>query len=68
MSFWTVNRKGQKEFSHGQEAFNTAEKASLNCHDFKIEDEDELGTDQDWSCYNCRYRRWTTDSFVCLKG
>ena len=68
MSFWTVNRKGQKEFSHGQEAFSTAKKASLNCHDFKIDDEDELVTDQDRSCYNCRYRRWTTDSFVCLKG
>ena len=68
MSFWKLNQKGQKEFRSGQEAFNKAEEASLNCNDFKIDDEDELVTDQDRSCYNCRYRRWTTDSFVCLKG
>ena len=68
MSFWTVNRKGQKEFSHGREAFNYAAKASLNCQNFRIDDEDELVSDQERSCYNCRYRRWTIDSFACLKS
>jgi hypothetical protein len=68
MSFWTVNRKGQKEFCHGLEAFNYAAEASLNCQNFRIDDEDEQVSDQEKSCYNCRYRRWTTDSFVCLKN
>jgi hypothetical protein len=68
MSFWEINEKGKKEFRAGLEAFSAAEEASLNCLDFRLDDEDELVTDQDWSCYNCRYRRWTTDSFVCLKN
>ncbi len=68
MSFWKINEKGKKVFKHGHEAFNAAAEASLDCQHFRMDDEDELVTDQDWSCYNCRYRRWTTDSFVCLKG
>lgn len=68
MNFWKINPKGQKEFSHGLEAFEAAEQASLSCTAFKVDDEDELIADQERSCYNCRYRRWTKDSFVCLKG
>jgi len=43
------------------------QKPHKNCQNFRIDDEDELVTDQDRSCYNCRYRRWTINSFVCLK-
>ena len=68
MDHWKINPKGQKEFKNGQDAFHAAEEISLKCLFFKPDDEDEQVTDQDCSCYNCRYRRWTTDSFVCLKG
>jgi hypothetical protein len=27
--------------------------------------EEEQVADEDRSCYNCRYRRWTAASFVC---
>ena len=68
MRFWKINSRGQKEFCHGLEDFTSAAEASLDCENFKIDDEDELVAEQDRSCYNCRYRRWTVDSFVCLKG
>jgi len=68
VSFWKANDKKQKEFRLGHEAFDAAAEAAQSCQNFKIDDEDELVTDQDRSCYNCRYRRWTTDSFVCLKS
>jgi len=68
MSSWRVNAEGQREFCLGRNAFSAAERESQNCADFRLDDEDELVVDPDRSCYNCRYRRWTTDSFVCLKG
>jgi len=68
MSFWKANDKKQKEFRLGHEDFDVAAEAAQNCQNFRIDDEDELVTDQDRSCYNCRYRRWTINSFVCLKN
>jgi hypothetical protein len=26
-----------------------------------------LVADESISCYNCRYRRWTVNSFICCK-
>ncbi len=37
------------------------------CPQFKLDDEDELVAEEERSCLNCRYRRWTVESFECMK-
>jgi hypothetical protein len=68
MSFWEINEKGKKVFMNGHEAFSAAAEASLDCHNFRIDDENELVSDHNRSCYNCRYRRWEANGFSCLKS
>ncbi|MCP4713723.1 MAG: hypothetical protein GY868_01295 [Deltaproteobacteria bacterium] len=65
---WFETENGLKEFRHGLEAWAEAAAAAAGCEIFRLDDEDELVAEQDLSCYNCRYRRWTEDAFVCLKG
>lgn len=64
---WWLNLKGQKEFSGGKENWGLAALVAEKCPLFTVDDEDELVADDPKSCYNCRYRRWTPLSFVCLK-
>jgi hypothetical protein len=44
-----------------------AVQAAMACAHFTIDDEDELVSDEEISCLNCRYRRWTQESFSCMK-
>jgi hypothetical protein len=44
-----------------------AAQAALACQHFALDDEDELVSDEELSCLNCRYRRWTQESFSCMK-
>ena len=37
------------------------------CTHFTLDDEDELVSDEERTCLNCRYRRWTQESFLCMK-
>ena len=46
---------------------NRARQAALVCSFFRLDDEDELVSDDELTCLNCRYRRWTRDGFACLK-
>ena len=46
---------------------NYARQAALACSWFRLDDEDELVSDDERTCLNCRYRRWTASSFTCLK-
>ena len=64
---WKVNDKGGKVFTLGKEAWQEAVAAAGVCTYFSLDDDDELVSDEERSCYNCRYRRWTPESFVCLK-
>ncbi|MBN2107139.1 MAG: hypothetical protein JW832_06895 [Deltaproteobacteria bacterium] len=41
--------------------------AALACPHFFLDDEDECVSDEEISCLNCRYRRWTQESFLCMK-
>jgi len=41
-----------------------AAQACLWC---SLDDEDELVSDEERTCLNCRYRRWSAQSFECLK-
>jgi hypothetical protein len=63
---WCKNDK-KKEFLGGKNDYTLAAQIAEKCDDFKLDDEDELVTDEPKSCYNCRYRRWTEESFTCCK-
>lgn len=62
------DNKGQKVFSGGKEDWGIAVKAARKCCNFTPDVEEELITDDERSCYNCLYRRWTAESFICCKS
>lgn len=64
---WKVNDKGKKVFQGGKEDWVGAAQAADKCLSFKLDVEDEIVADELRSCYNCRYRRWTVESFACYK-
>lgn len=45
----------------------TGEQQAKNCTFFIADVEEEIITDDEISCYNCRFRRWTANSFACCK-
>jgi len=63
---WLKDTQGKKAFRHGHVAFNLAGEAARACADFRPDVEEEWVADEERSCYNCRLRRWTAESFVCL--
>lgn len=67
MNLWEKSVSGKKTFLFGKENYRLAAEASRQCMSFVCDDEDETVCDDEQSCYNCRYRRWTIDSFECLK-
>ena len=66
ISMWDYSN-GKKIFTGGRDSWNETEKIAAECGAFSMDCEDECITD-DVSCYNCRYRRWTSLSFECVKG
>ena len=67
MDMWKIKSAGRKQFKYGQDSYEFAVKTALACTFFVIDDEEEVVCDDARSCYNCRYRRWTADSFECMK-
>lgn len=63
--FDLINNK--KTFKYGQDDYDISRRVAEKCLLFKEDDEDEQVDSIIRSCYNCRYRRWTSSSFVCLK-
>jgi hypothetical protein len=63
---WEMDSEGRKIFRHGQEAFALAADTAQNCRNFRPDVEEEWVADEERSCYNCRLRRWTPATFVCL--
>lgn len=64
---WIYNDHREKEFKAGKHKWDLAKQAAENCPNFKMDDEDELVSEEFTSCYNCRYRRWKVESFTCMK-
>jgi hypothetical protein len=62
---WNFDKDGQKQFTGGHEEWRGADHMAAGCHGFRPDAEEEQVADDPRSCYNCRYRRWTADSFVC---
>lgn len=64
---WFVNRKEGNVFMQGKDDPVAAADAAASCISFHPDVEEEMVTDELVSCYNCRYRRWSADSFTCQK-
>jgi hypothetical protein len=58
---------GRWHFLRGKDAPRTAAAAAEACGGFVPDDEEEWEAEEAVSCYNCRLRRWTPDSFDCLR-
>jgi hypothetical protein len=67
MDVWEQDRSDKRVFSHGQESWLLAAETARRCPSFARDDEDETVCEEERSCYNCRYRRWTADSFECRR-
>ena len=67
MSVWEAGKRGRR-FLPGNDAPRAAERAAQECGLFSRDDEEECFASEDVSCYNCRYRRWTSDSFECMRA
>lgn len=63
---WEI-KDGKKHFLYGKENRKQAEQAAKLCGNFRRDYEEECFYDEEITCYNCRYRRWTADSFQCMK-
>ncbi len=64
---WHENSSGEKTFTGGKDAWELATLAAGRCPHFSADTPDEQVADDPVSCYNCRYRRWTADTFICRK-
>lgn len=43
-----------------------AARIAAGCSAFAADEVDEWAADEARSCFNCRWRRWTTNSFTCM--
>ncbi|WP_239027603.1 hypothetical protein [Geomonas diazotrophica] len=64
---WRCDQKGNREFAHGKEAWVLAAEQAGACALFVADVEEEQVVEEELSCYNCRYRRWSVESFTCLR-
>jgi len=64
---WILTKEGKYEFRQGKDAEKEAAQVAAQCPHFQPDEEEEQVADENCSCYNCRYRRWTQESFLCLK-
>lgn len=60
-----VDSNGHRQFSGGQEDWQSTALLAAHCQEFLPDVEEELVSDDPRSCYNCRLRRWTATSFTC---
>ncbi len=67
MTIWKKLTGNKHLFLHGQESYSIARIQAQQCTDFSPDDENEAVCEDKTTCYNCRYRRWTPDSFECVK-
>jgi hypothetical protein len=63
---WKILENGTREYLGGQADWEGAAKEALGCALFREDVEEECVADEVRSCYNCRYRRWTEDTFRCI--
>lgn len=55
------------EFIYGKTDYEKALLVAKNCPNFKPDnDYEEMASGGERSCYDCAFRRWSKDSFVCM--
>jgi hypothetical protein len=64
---WRITQN-KKTFLGGKGNPAKARAAAEACPDFREDSAFERDDEAAVSCYSCRYRRWTTESFDCMKG
>jgi len=64
---WRTDQRGAREFTLGKESWAAAAGVALECSSFAADVDEELVADDERSCYNCRYRRWSASSFTCQR-
>lgn len=62
---WRCSETGEREFLPGRDNWSAAALAARDCAGFVLDVDEELVADEPRSCYNCRYRRWSANSFTC---
>jgi hypothetical protein len=62
---WRIDDTGAREFIPGKESWAAAACAALDCPRFTPDVDEEMVADEERSCYNCRFRRWSAVSFTC---
>lgn len=65
---WAIDSKGERHFVPGKNNPHAAALAAGQCPVFMADDEDEWTSDEEVSCYNCIYRRFTELSFICCRS
>lgn len=63
---WRFLENGTREFLAGKTDWTAAAREAQECDAFREDVEEEIVADEPRSCYNCRYRRWTACSFMCM--
>jgi len=63
---WRFLENGTREFLAGKTDWAAAALEAQECDAFREDVEEEIVADEPRSCYNCRYRRWTARSFMCM--
>lgn len=63
---WQINSRGERVFVGGDENWELAAETAQVCAGFSPDDENEQISDDAMSCYDCRYRRWTVGTFLCM--
>lgn len=63
---WEVLSDATRRFRGGNNDWAGAAREAEQCARFREDVEEELVADESRSCYNCRYRRWTESSFICI--
>ena len=65
-AMWGIFTDGSRQFLAGKSDWAEAASEAKVCNVFREDVEEELVANELRSCYNCRYRRWTTESFACI--
>ena len=61
------NFNEKNEFKYGKFNYEKAHQIAQNCAKFKLDsDEEEMSCGGERSCYDCAFRRWSKDNFICM--
>ncbi len=63
-----IKEKGRKKFKGNQTDYAKVASLAASCNKFSLDDEDEQVDDNEVSCYNCLFRRWSSESFFCMSA